>query len=134
MPLLDEIGSKVSVVAEGRIGSRTLILGLENGQALIVKHKYVAKYDQDANRTLLPEIVFPYGEEPIALLNEPVASIAMNENDENMVLVASGNDSLAQIVHFTKEEDLFGDGFELERYDAPAFELSLTAVYLIIVA
>ncbi len=132
VPLLDEIGSKVSVVAEGRIGSRTLILGLENGQALIVKHKYVAKYDQDANRTLLPEIVFPYGEEPIALLNEPVASIAMNENDENMVLVASGNDSLAQIVHFTKEEDLFGDGFELERYDAPAFELSLKADYLII--
>lgn len=130
--LLDGIDSQVSTVSEGRIGSRLLILGLENGQALLVKHKYNAEYDADGVRTLLPEVVYPYGEEPIDLLEEPIVSVAMNEDDENMVLVASGNSATAQIVHFEKEEDLFGDGYELERYDAPSFELSQRADFLVI--
>ena len=130
--LLTEIDSQVSYVAEGRIGSRVVVLGLENGQALIFKHKYFAEYDKDGKRTLFPGIEFPYGEEPIDLLDEPIISMAMNEDEENMVLAAAGNSASLQLIKFEKEEDLFGDGFELERYDAPAFDLSQRADFLVI--
>lgn len=130
--LLDGMDTSISAVTEGRIGSRTLLLGLENGSALVFKHKYNAEYDQDGKRTQYPEIVFPYGEDPIDLLEEPIVSLAMNENEEEMVLAASGNSTTVQLIHFTKEEDLFGDGFELERYDAPAFEVSQHADFLVI--
>ncbi|GLQ32790.1 phosphate ABC transporter permease [Litoribrevibacter albus] len=130
--LLSDVGSEVSFVTEGRIGSRTVVLGLKNGQAFIFKHKYIAEYDKGGNRTLIPEIVFPYGEEAIDLLDEPIVSLAMNEDEENMVLAASGNSSTVQLVSFEKEADLFGEGFELERYDAPVFELSQRADFLVI--
>ena len=130
--LLTEIDSQVSYVAEGRIGSRVVVLGLENGQAVIFKHKYFAEYDKDGKRTLFPGIQFPYGEEPIDLLDEPIISMAMNEDEENMVLAAAGNSASLQLIKFEKEEDLFGDGFELERYDAPAFDLSQRADFLVI--
>jgi len=130
--LLTEIDSQVSYVAEGRIGSRVVVLGLENGQAVIFKHKYFAEYDKDGKRTLFPGIEFPYGEEPIDLLDEPIISMAMNEDEENMVLAAAGNSASLQLIKFEKEEDLFGDGFELERYDAPAFDLSQRADFLVI--
>lgn len=130
--LLTEIDSQVSYVTEGRIGSRVVVLGLENGQAVIFKHKYFAEYDKDGKRTLFPGIQFPYGEEPIDLLDEPIISMAMNEDEENMVLAAAGNSASLQLIKFEKEEDLFGDGFELERYDAPAFDLSQRADFLVI--
>jgi len=130
--LLTEIDSQVSYVTEGRIGSRVVVLGLENGQAVIFKHKYFAEYDKEGKRTLFPGIEFPYGEEAIDLLDEPIISMAMNEDEENMVLAAAGNSSSLQLIKFEKEEDLFGDGFELERYDAPAFDLSQRADFLVI--
>jgi len=58
--------------------------------------------------------------------------MAMNEDEENMVLAAAGNSASLQLIKFEKEEDLFGDGFELERYDAPAFDLSQRADFLVI--
>jgi phosphate transport system permease protein len=130
--LLADVDSNVSYVTEGRIGSRVIVLGLENGQALIFRHKYRAEYDKDGKRTLIPQIDYPYGEEAIELLDEPIVSLAMNEDDENMLVAASGNSATVQLVHFAKEEDIFGDGFELERYDAPAFDLSQRADYLVI--
>ncbi|MFC3152815.1 ABC transporter permease subunit [Litoribrevibacter euphylliae] len=130
--LLDGEDSRVSYVTEGRIGSRTLVVGLESGQVKIFKHNYRAEYDQDANRTLHPEISYPYGEELIDMIDEPIVSLAMNENEENMVLAAAGNSLSIQMVSFTKEEDLFGDGFEVERYDPPTFDVAQRADFLVI--
>lgn len=130
--LLDGVDSHVSVVTEGRIGSRTLVVGLENGQVKVFKHNYRAEYDQDANRTLHPEISFPYGEELIDVIDEPIISLAMNEDEENMVLAAAGNSLSVQMISFEKEEDIFGEGFEIERYDPPAFDVEQRADFLVI--
>lgn len=61
-----EEGVVVSSVANADPASRTFVLGLSNGSALVLKHSYKISYPNDV-RLIEPYIEFPFGEEAMEL-------------------------------------------------------------------
>jgi phosphate transport system permease protein len=129
---LEGIDASITSVAEGKIGSRIIALGLSNGEVRIIKHNYMAEYDSEANRTLIPRIEYPYGEDTLELLDQPVLTLAMSDAEESMVLAGTAGGSALQLVQFDKEEDLFSEEIMLERNDVPTIELTQKIDFLVI--
>lgn len=84
--------------------SRTFVLGLSNGQALVMKHDYKATYP-DGKRVITPEVVYPLGEAPIELSDEPVELLALN-GEEGEWRMVGGTEANLSVADLSLEENL----------------------------
>jgi phosphate transport system permease protein len=92
-------------------------LGLDNGQAIIFKHEYVAKYDKNT-RTIVPSITYPYGKAPLDLQigQQALSNIAISGNDSGLTFFVE-TESGPRLINFIKESSFLDE-------DEVSFELS----------
>ncbi|MFV3092595.1 phosphate ABC transporter permease [Pseudomonas sp. GW6] len=100
-------GVSVASVSQDQPGTRRVVLGLSNGQALIIQHNYKISYPDNV-RTIAPQIEYPYGEAPIEvdLQGRPLEHIAVNLNSGTLMLAGSTGNEL-HLISLAREENLF---------------------------
>jgi len=122
----------ISVQPEGP-ASTLMVLGLSNGSVMIIRDRYRITYPND-ERLITPRIEYPYGQEPIVIseTGQPVIKAAISDTEENMLISAVTADKKAHLVHYVKEESLFGDEVNLERNDIvlPVVESNLHSILI----
>ncbi|TXR38228.1 ABC transporter permease subunit [Ectopseudomonas mendocina] len=100
-------GVSVASVGQDQPGSRRVVLGLSNGQALVIQHNYKITYPDNV-RTIAPQIDYPYGEAPIEIdpQGRPLEHIAVNLNGGTLMLAGSTGNEL-HLISLGREENLF---------------------------
>jgi phosphate transport system permease protein len=100
-------GVSVASVAQDQPGSRRAVLGLSNGQVLIVQHNYKVSYPDNV-RVITPQIDYPYGETPIELdpQGRPLEHVALNLNSGTLMLAGATGSEL-HLISIGREENLF---------------------------
>jgi phosphate transport system permease protein len=100
-------GVSIASVSQDQPGTRRVVLGLSNGQALVIQHNYKITYPDNV-RTIAPQIDFPYGEAPIELdpQGRPLEHVALNLNSGTLMLAGSTNNEL-HLISLSREENLF---------------------------
>ena len=74
-------------------GSARIVAGLDNGQVLVFEHHYRVTYPNDV-KTISPQLVFPYGTEPVQLdlQGRALNQVSVSENGDTLLLAgAAGN-------------------------------------------
>lgn len=114
--LLPAAAGKTRTLAPGLPGSNDVMLGLEDGNALLVRHVFRVSYPNDV-RTLTPSIEYPYGSEPLELFEDDraVASLAFQDSDDALLVLAADSESNLALVRFAKETSFLSDEISLER-------------------
>ncbi|MBA1274996.1 ABC transporter permease subunit [Stutzerimonas azotifigens] len=86
--------SQIVSVSRDTPGSRRFAVGLSNGQALVVQDAYRVTYPNN-QKTITPELNYPFGEAPIALdpQGRAIEQVAVSLNGSTlMVAGVTGND------------------------------------------
>ena len=98
--------------------SRLMVFSNDQGEALLVKHNYKVTYPND-QRLITPELVYPYGEEPLDLDIgvSPITDITLRDGEEAMVIAALNEQGQLQVNRYLKEVDFLSDEVVLE-YEA----------------
>ncbi|OZG75078.1 phosphate ABC transporter permease [Hahella sp. CCB-MM4] len=112
-------GVTVTSVNEGAAGSRTLAVGLSNGSVLVFKHDYNITWP-DNKRLITPQLVFPYGEEPIILDKEngqPIKSVTLRDNGDFLIIIGATQDNTLKASYFEKSENFLTGDVTLEESD-----------------
>jgi len=124
-----------TVTAFGKADPRTgtLVLGLSNGQALVVKHEYLLSYPND-QRQVNPKVSYPLGQEPVQLdpQGQALTTVALQEKDENRVLAASTADGRLLLVTLTAETEFLTGETTVVRNDYPLPQLPNPASRMLI--
>ncbi len=102
-------GAEISSFAINSEESRLMAVGLSNGQVLLFKHNYRISYPDDG-RVIAPRIDYPFGEEPLKLLDDgqAIEALAVRDEEEQLQIVVR-NAGRLQGVTFIKEEDFLSE-------------------------
>lgn len=110
-------GVKVVSLSAARPTSGVLALGLSNGQALVVRHRYKITYPND-KRAITPRIDYPLGITPLDVSADGSAllKVAIQE-EESFTLVGWSKGGMLSVVRASPQESLLDDeaAFEFER-------------------
>ncbi|HHM06035.1 MAG TPA: ABC transporter permease subunit [Gammaproteobacteria bacterium] len=126
-------GTSVTAFATALPASGVVALGLSDGQALVVRHKYEVTYPGD-RRLITPEIGFPLGEDPITVdeLGRPLVRLAVAVGEEGATLAASVAGGDIRLVALSKEVSFLDEEETWER-EAVTVSTALGAVRFLIV-
>jgi phosphate transport system permease protein len=112
--------SQASPVSDG-----TVVYGLSNGQAVIVKREYKLSYTNNNAQVITPSLHYPSGEQALILDDTGAAleKIAVTAGDNGTTIVAKTADThqgkgKILLTHFEKEKSLFAEEAKLTRSDA----------------
>ncbi|KZY68020.1 phosphate ABC transporter permease [Oleiphilus sp. HI0071] len=128
-----EEGVVVTSVANADPASRTFVLGLSNGTALVLKHSYKITYPND-QRVIEPFIEFPFGEEAMMLdpAGDALKEIAIAMSDSALMVAAvSASDALVA-QQFDQEEDFLSGEIRLVPNDIELPDLNVKAKNIIV--
>lgn len=130
--ILVATAGKVSSVARSTVNSTTQALGLSDGNLVIVKHQFKVSYPDDV-RTITPVIEYPYGEEPLELLEESAAvkQLAFSDGEEQLLVAASDGEHVS-LVRFIKQSSFLDESMTLEREPLTLDGLDISPDYLLI--
>ncbi|MDO8696089.1 MAG: ABC transporter permease subunit [Pseudomonas sp.] len=100
-------GAQVVSLQQGQPGSAMVVLGLSNGQALVLRHAYKASYP-DGKKTITPELEYPYGETALQVdaQGRPLEHVNLGVHDDTLLVVGSTGTQL-HVLELTKEENQF---------------------------
>ncbi|MNQ37075.1 Phosphate transport system permease protein PstC [compost metagenome] len=125
-------GASVASIGQDQPGSPLVVLGLSNGQALIFKHSYKVTYP-DNQKTIEPQVSFPYGEEPMVLdaQGRALEHVALSINDETLVLAGSTGNQLHVQQVVSEENMLTGETTqEQSSVELPQMVEPIKAIYI----
>ncbi|MBB3103395.1 ABC transporter permease subunit [Azomonas macrocytogenes] len=114
-------GTQVVSFGEDTPGSHRLVLGLSNGQALVVQHDYKVTYP-DNRRAITPQLSYPFGQVPISLDTQgrPLEQIGFSVNGSSLVLAAATGTQLHALSLSSTENLLTGEtSIDEERLELP---------------
>ena len=108
-------GSRVVSVGQDTPSTRRLVLGLDNGQALVLEHNYKVTYPNN-KKTITPELAYPFGEEPLQLDPEgrPIDQAAISLNGKTL-LVAGATGTALHAQRIASSENLMTGEVTLEQ-------------------
>lgn len=100
-------GAKVVSLQQGQPGSAMVVLGLSNGQALVLSHTYKATYP-DGKKTITPQLEYPYGEVALQIdpQGRPLEHVNAGVHDGTLLVAASAGNEL-HLLELSKEENQF---------------------------
>jgi len=116
---------RIASFANAQVNRALVAFGLTDGRAILARHQYHARFRDDI-RTMVPELRYPYGEEPLVIDPEgqPLVRLAVQEDDDAMTLIAQTADQRLLLVHFTKETNFLDESVSLERQETPTLSVS----------
>ncbi len=110
-------GVKIASFSAAHPTSGVVVLGLSNGQALVVRHRYTLSYPND-RRVITPQIDYPLGSALVDVAEDGSAllKVAIQE-DESFTLVGWSKGGMLSVVRASPQESLLDDeaAFEFER-------------------
>ncbi len=123
---------KVTRVVRGTVGSTIQALGLDDGRLLMVKHAFRISYPDDV-RSITPVIEYPYGEEPLEVLQgkTPISQLAISDGEEQL-LIAAGDGQQVSLVRFSKQTSFLSEEATLEREELILDGVDITPDYLLL--
>lgn len=107
-----------------------LALGGDDGEVLLIKIDYRVSFPND-QRLITPELGYPYGEDRIAVADQPLRSLAVRDTDEALLLVGATADGLVG-KHFVKEEDFLTEEVVLEEEPIALPAIDIAADWVLI--
>ncbi len=123
-------GRRIVSVGQDTPGFRRFVLGLDNGQVLVAEHNYKTTYP-DGQKTITPQLDFPYGEAPLSLDPEgrPVDHAALSQNGKTLI-VAGATDGVLHALRLSASENLLtGEtSMEQERLQLPQLSEPIKAL------
>ena len=114
---LIKAGRNVTSFAHAKLAKGFIAMGLDNGEAIIARHKYRLVYGE-TKRTIVPEVVFPLGEETMLLDEEtqlPLQQLALRLDDEKATIATSTASNNIIINRLTFDEELEDEPVEYEK-------------------
>ncbi|MBA1276426.1 MULTISPECIES: ABC transporter permease subunit [Pseudomonadaceae] len=122
--------SRIVSVGQDTPGNRRIVLGLDNGQVLVVEHNYKITYP-NGDKTITPQLDYPFGQEPLQLDPEgrPIAHAAVSLNGKTL-MVAGATDGALQALRISATENLLTGETTLEedRLDLPQLSEPIKAL------
>lgn len=115
------VEARITAIGRDTPGSRLLVLGLDNGQALVLEHNYKISYPNN-QKTITPQIDYPFGETPLELDAQggAIDHVAISRNGRNLLIAASTDSALHALRIATTENLLTGEtSVEQERLNLP---------------
>ena len=110
-------GVEIASFSAAHPTSGVVVLGLSNGQALVVRHRYTLSYPND-RRVITPQIDYPLGSAlvDVAADGSALLKVAIQE-DESFTLVGWSKGGMLSVVRASPQESLLDDeaAFEFER-------------------
>ncbi len=109
----------ITSFAQGRpIKEGSVIYGLSDGRAIIVKQQYKVTYPDNV-RLITPSLKYPLGKQPLVLDESGAAleEIAVKVGNNSTTIVAKTVDKI-RLINFKKEQSLFADEASLTRTDS----------------
>lgn len=110
-----------------------VVLGLENGSALVVQYKFDLSYPDDV-RTLTPRLAFPLGEELLVLdeSSQALTNIVIQLNDDGAGLAATTSDNRLVFTRYLREESFISEEVttELESKSELTFDTGVNSIAL----
>ncbi len=116
IPLEIPPGTRITALGKADPAVELIALGLDNGQALVVKPVYKISYPND-RRHITPQIEYPLGQDPIELDEDGGAlrAVAIQMDEERATIAAVGEDDRVFIAALAIEESFLDDGFTYEQ-------------------
>ena len=107
-------GEEITSFTRVNEGEKTFAFGLSNGSVLFAKYGYKVTYPNDV-RTIDPAITFPFGEEPIKLVDGAIELLAARSNDSQVMIAVQGKgEPDIRILTYDKTESMLSDEITLE--------------------
>ena len=108
-------GSHIVSVGQDTPGNRRIVLGLDNGQVLVVEHNYKISYP-DGQKTITPQLDYPFGQEPLQLDPEgrPITHTAVSLNGKTL-MVAGATDGVLHALRISATENMLTGETSLEQ-------------------
>ncbi|NQD93330.1 ABC transporter permease subunit [Pseudomonas sp. CrR25] len=125
-------GTRITAFAEDVPGSQRMIVGLSNGQALVFKHNYRITYP-DNQKTVNPELQFPFGEAPIDIDEQgrTLDHVALSVNGDTLLVAGSTGRELHAVGISQKENLLTGEiSLDQQRLALPQIADPVQAIYI----
>lgn len=99
-----------------RLAKGYVAYGLEEGNILFARHNYKLVYGE-TERTIVPEIIFPLGEEQIQVNEEqtPVLHLALRLDEEKATIAVASEDDVVTVTRLVFEEELADEPVEFEK-------------------
>lgn len=113
--------ARITSIGQDAPGSRLLVLGLDNGQALVLEHNYKVTYPNN-QKTISPQVDYPFGETPLELdpQGRAIDQAAVSRNGKNLLVAASTGAMLHALSISVTENMLTGEtSVEQSRLDLP---------------
>jgi phosphate transport system permease protein len=102
-------GVKVDSFSAARPDSGVVALGLSNGHALVVRHRYKVTFPRD-QRVITPHIEYPLGTHPIEVSSDGTALLKLAVQEEESFTIAGWSETgILSIVRAELEESLLSD-------------------------
>jgi phosphate transport system permease protein len=100
-------GVKVVTVQRAGILSGVVGMGLSNGQIIAFKPHFGVEYGDHNQRTVTPQVDFPYGDQPLTLDDSgaPVQNFALRDNDEQLQVLGLAGGKLSWATFAQKKAD-----------------------------
>jgi len=131
---LSQLGeATITTLARDVPGSHTVALGLSDGRALVVQHKFSISYPNDV-RTVTPRLDYPYGEEPLELADSGMTlrRLAMSDGEDRLLFAALDAEGQLHVVKYHKESSFLDEEVTLEREAEVVEDEGVEADYLLL--
>src|SRR5690606_11931056 len=117
-----DLDAEVTAFGSGDPAKHTFAFGLSDGRALIARHEYQVSYPGD-RRVITPEIVFPFGEEPVVIDSRGMAlrDLVVQADDDEATIVALTGDGRVLLVNLEVQRALIGGAGEVRRTETVLF-------------
>jgi len=109
-------GQKVISFAHGRLSRGYIAYGLDSGGVLVARHIYKIEYGE-SQRTIVPEIFYPFGEEPLEIDDEqlPVMQLAIRLDEEKATIAVATEQDSVILTRLVFQEELADEPVEVEK-------------------
>ncbi|MCQ2041979.1 MULTISPECIES: ABC transporter permease subunit [Stutzerimonas stutzeri subgroup] len=122
--------SRIVSVGQDTPGNRRMVLGLSNGQVLVIEHNYKVSYP-DGKKTITPQLDYPFGEEPLNLdpLGRPIEHAAISLNGDTLMVAGASDVALHALKIASSENLMTGEvTLEEERMELPQLSEPIKAL------
>ncbi len=109
-------GIEITAFSTGDPIQQMLAVGLSDGRVLVFQHTYKTSYPDD-QRLITPSLFYPFGEEPIQLIDNgsAVRNLSIQYDGEEATIVAKSDSARISILNIKREENFLSDEVEIVR-------------------
>lgn len=120
-----ELGDLHSVIEVAPENGLLAAIG-NNGTVLLFRHHYRISYPDD-KRFIDPDIEYPYGEEPVRLMDVAPLDVAVRDNEDQLAFYGLDSRGTVYMRVFDKVSSFLSDSIELEEEGELRFTPGMTA-------